>query len=137
MKRSLSFGTLLLGSLLGCARPTVNSAVGPRAALTAEDIERAPSVPLEQLLAAHVPGITLTYARDGRLVITIRGQSTLLGEQEPLVVVNGIPLAAGANLSVIDRHDIASIDVVKDAAGTALYGLRGANGVIVIRPKGA
>ena len=145
MKGSFTFGTLLptalaLGAFMACAHANSGSVrLAPRvdAALTAEDIERAPSVPIEQLLAARVAGITLMQARDGHLMIQIRGQSTLLGDPEPLFVVNGIPLGSALNFSAINRHDIATIEVVKDAAGTALYGLRGSNGVIVVRTKGA
>jgi TonB-dependent SusC/RagA subfamily outer membrane receptor len=126
---------------MGCAHANNGSVNRPaprvRAALTAEDIEHAPGVPIEQLLATRVAGITLTQARDGHLVMRIRGQTTLLGDQDPLFVVNGIPLGRAINFSAINRFDIASIDVVKDAAGMALYGIRGANGVIVVRTKSA
>jgi TonB-dependent SusC/RagA subfamily outer membrane receptor len=144
MKGSFTFGTLLptalaLGAFMACAHANSGSVQRPAprvdAALTAEDIERAPSVPIEQLLAARVAGITLTQARDGRLMIQIRGQTTLLGDQEPLFVVNGIPLGRAESFAAINRHDIATIEVVKDAAGTALYGLRGANGVIAFGPR--
>jgi len=144
MKIPFSFGTLLptalaLGAFMGCAHANSGSVqrLAPRdAALTADDIERSPSVPIEQLLALRVAGLTVTPARDGHLMIQIRGQTTLTGDQEPLFVVNGIPLSRAMNFSAINRHDIATIEVVKDAAGTALYGLRGANGVIVVRTKG-
>jgi len=126
---------------MGCAHANNGSVNRPaprvRAALTAEDIEHAPGVPIEQLLATRVAGITLTQARDGHLVMRIRGQTPLLGDQDPLFVVNGIPLGRAVNFSAINRFDIASIDVVKDAAGMALYGIRGANGVIVVRTKSA
>lgn len=146
MKSSFILGTVLptalaLGVFMGCAHANGSSASRPaprvRAALTAEDIEHAPGVPIEQLLASRVAGITLAQARDGHVIVRIRGQSTLLGDQDPLFVVNGIPLGRAINFSAINRHDIATIDVVKDAAGMAMYGIRGANGVIVVRTKGA
>ena len=146
MKSSFHLGTLVptalaLSVFMGCAHANNSSVNRPaprvRAALTAEDIEHAPGVPIEQLLATRVAGITLTQARDGHLVMRIRGQTTLLGDQDPLFVVNGIPLGRAINFSAINRFDIASIDVVKDAAGMALYGIRGANGVIVVRTKSA
>ena len=99
--------------------------------MTAEDIDRAPGVAIEQLLAARVPGLTLSRARDGRTVMHLRGSGT----QEPLFVVNGVPLGNGSNFSAINRYDIASIEVVQDPAGMAQYGIRGANGVIVVRTK--
>jgi len=115
------------------ARPSPSSDV----VLTAEDIRRSPGQTLEQLLLAHVPGLTLTRARDGRTILQLRGATTLMGEQEPLFIVNGIPLGPNpsGNLSAINPHDIDTVELLRDAAATAAYGSRGANGVIVIRTK--
>lgn len=92
---------------------------------------------LEQLLLARVPGLTMTRASDGHMILHLRGTSTFLGDEEPLIVVNGIPLGpnAGGNLSAINPQDIETIQVLRDAASTAGYGVRGANGVILIRTK--
>jgi iron complex outermembrane receptor protein len=100
--------------------------------LTAEDFQRSPGMSLEQLLLAHVPGLELVRASDGRTILHLRR-----GEQEPLVVVNGIALGpnASGNLSAINREDIESVTVLRDAAATAAYGSRGSNGVIIIRTK--
>lgn len=108
-----------------------------RVVLTAEDIARAPAQSLEQLLVAHVPGLSLTRAPDGHTVVHIRGTTTLMGEEEPLFVVNGIPLGPNpwGNLNAINVHDIATVEVLRDAAATAEYGSRGANGVIIITTK--
>ena len=105
--------------------------------LTADDIARAPAQSLEQLLVAHVPGLSLTRAPDGHTVVHIRGTTTLMGEEEPLFVVNGIPLGPNpwGNLNAINVHDIATVEVLRDAAATAEYGSRGANGVIIITTK--
>jgi len=105
--------------------------------LTADDIRRSPGQSLEQLLLAHVPGLTLTAAPDGHAVLHLRGTTTFLGDEEPLIVVNGIALGpnASGNLNAIDPQDIAFVQVLRDAASTAAYGVRGANGVILIRTK--
>ncbi|HEV8509147.1 MAG TPA: TonB-dependent receptor plug domain-containing protein [Gemmatimonadales bacterium] len=106
--------------------------------LTAEDIQRSPGMSLEQLLLAHVPGLELVRASDGRTILHLRrGTTSMMGEQEPLVVVNGIALGpnASGNLSAINREDIESITVLRDAAATAAWGSRGTNGVIIIRTK--
>lgn len=127
--------------LAACShRSTGTSSTRPRSAdvvLTAEDIERSPGQTLEQLLLAHVPGLTVTRAPDGHSILHLRGTTTLMGEQEPLFVVNGIPLGPNpsGNLSAINPRDIESVAVLRDAAATAAYGSRGANGVIVIRTK--
>ncbi len=105
--------------------------------ITAEDIDRSPGLSLEQLLITRVPGLTLTRAPDGHTVIHIRGTTTVLGDQEPLFVLNGIPLdnpITGA-LAALSPRDIESIEVLRDAASTAAYGSRGSNGVIVIKTK--
>lgn len=115
------------------ARPARSSSM----VLTAEDIERSPGMSLEQLIAARVPGVALTRADDGRVTLEIRGTNTIRGDREPLVVLDGIPLEPNpsGNLSAVNPHDVESIEVLRDAVGTARYGLRGANGVIVITTK--
>jgi TonB-dependent SusC/RagA subfamily outer membrane receptor len=133
----------VLGALMGCSqgrtRPTITPSPQPSSGhgITNADIERAPSVPIEELLSERVPGVLLTRAPDGRMIIRLRGITSLSNDGEPLVVVNGIPLGNAANLGSINRFDIASIEVLKDAASTAMWGIRGANGVIVIRTKGS
>ena len=143
MKKILSFFTpaaLIVGAL-GCAHRSngTDVAVPPRHAsgVTAADIERSPGVPLEQLIAARVPGVTLSRARDGRLVMLIRGQSTLGEPQEPLFVVNGVPLGTASNFLAINPNDVESIEVLRDAASTAMYGLMGSAGVILVKTKGS
>jgi TonB-dependent SusC/RagA subfamily outer membrane receptor len=132
---------ITLIALAGCAhhtRTTSTTSTPPSATtITAEDIEHAPGLSLEELLVTRVPGLSLSRARDGHLVIHIRGTSTLLGEEEPLFVLNGLPLETpiGGNLWSINPHDIEYIKVLRDAASTAMYGVRGANGVILIKTK--
>jgi TonB-dependent starch-binding outer membrane protein SusC len=139
MRAALLPATLLLVS---CSqRPSDPRSPAPARSsdvvLTADDIDRAPGQSLEQLLLARVPGLTLTRSADGRMVLHLRGTSTILGEDEPLFVVNDIPLGpnASGNLSAINPRDIDWVKVLRDAAATAAYGARGANGVIVIRTK--
>ena len=109
----------------------------PGTVLTADDIRANPGQSLEQLLLARVPGLTSVHAPDGHVILTLRGTTTLLGEAEPLFVLNGIALApnSSGNLNVVDLHDIETVQVLRDAAATAAYGIRGANGVIIIRTK--
>ena len=118
-------------------RNFIDGLLGWQRSITADDIDHAPGLSLEELLVTRVPGLTLSRAPDGHLVIHIRGTSTLLGDEEPLFVVNGLALETpiGGNLWSINPHDIESITVLRDAASTAMYGVRGANGVIVIKTK--
>jgi len=109
----------------------------PGTVLTADDIRRNPGQSLEQLLLARVPGLTIEKAADGHTKLIIRGKNTLVGDDEPLFVVNGIALGPGigGNLSAINIHDIETVQVLRDAAATSVYGVRGGNGVIIIRTK--
>lgn len=114
-----------------------NPSTPPGTVLTAEDIRRSPGQSLEQLLLARVPGLSLTRGADGRTVLRLRGANTFMGQEEPLIVVNDIELGPSvtSNLAAIDVHDIETVQVLRDAAATAAYGVRGANGVIIIRTK--
>lgn len=109
----------------------------PNTVLTADDIRRSPGQSLEQLLLARVPGLTIERAADGHSKLVLRGKNTIIGDDEALFVVNDIPLgpAVSGNLSAVDIHDIETVQVLRDAVATAAYGVRGANGVIVIRTK--
>lgn len=88
-----------------------------------------------QLLQGKVPGLVVVQNSDpngGVNSITLRGASTLNGATEPLYVVDGIP---GVNLNLIPPAEIESIDVLRDASATAIYGSKAANGVIIVTTK--
>ena len=88
-----------------------------------------------QLLQGKVPGLTIVQNSDpngGVNSITLRGASTLSGNAEPLYVVDGIP---DVNMNLIPAADIESIDVLRDASATAIYGSKAANGVIIVTTK--
>lgn len=88
-----------------------------------------------QLLQGKVPGLVIVQNSDpngGVNSITLRGASTLNGSSSPLYVVDGIP---GVNLNLISPSDIESIDVLRDASATAIYGSKAANGVIMVTTK--
>lgn len=84
------------------------------------------------------PGVVVSRTNDGGIAVRIRGTTSLIGGNEPLYVVDGIPVQPGPNgsLNGVNPYDIESIEVLKDPASTAMYGVRGANGVIVIKMKG-
>ena len=95
---------------------------------------------VEDLLRARVPGLEVLPLRDGTFTLRIRGHHGLRGsvaDDEPLLVIDDIPVfgSAGAMLAGLAPRDIARIDVLKDAGATAVYGARGANGVIIITTK--
>ena len=122
--------------------PSRPSATGTAEAstVTAETIENSPQTEsVEKILAGRVAGVTVGRAPDGGLTVRIRGSSSIYGNNEPLYVLDGMPIAAGpgGSLQGINPQDIESIRVLKDPADTAMYGARGANGVIVIKTKKA
>jgi TonB-dependent SusC/RagA subfamily outer membrane receptor len=83
--------------------------------------------------------VTVTPTADGGIAVRIRGGSSIYGNNDPLYIVDGTPFEPGPNgaLSGIPVSEIESIKVLKDATDTAMYGVRGANGVIVIKTKQA
>ena len=105
--------------------------------MTAEDIERTPNVPIEQILAGRVAGVRVTRTPDGGIAVRIRGTNSINANNAPLYVIDGVPIEPGPGgaLHGINPHDIESIKVLKDAASMTMYGVRGANGVIVITTK--
>lgn len=105
-------------------------------ALTSEDIERNPGASLEDLMATRFPGVIVSRTESGGISIRIRGASSFVGNSEPLYVIDGVPMEVGREgLTGINLHDIESIEVLKDPPNTSLYGVRGANGVVVITTK--
>lgn len=105
------------------------TSVGPK------DFNRGVVGSADQLLVGKVPGLTI--ARNGGdptggSTIQLRGPSSLTAGTNPFYVIDGVP---GADLNIIAPEDIASIDVLRDASSTAIYGSRAANGVIMVTTK--
>ncbi len=133
---------LWIGLLAGCAHPKKTSqganppATNPGAVVTSDDIQRNPGQPVEQVLMGRFPGV-LVMRVPGGIAVRIRGTTSLEGNNVPLYVLDGIIIDPGPNgsLSGINPEDIESIEVLKDAVSTSMYGMRGANGVIVIKTK--
>jgi TonB-dependent SusC/RagA subfamily outer membrane receptor len=87
---------------------------------------------VEEMMIGRFPGVDIVNV-GGNYSFRIRGQRSILGNNDPLVVVDGVPLTDGIGaLTTLSPNDIRRIDVLKDAASTAIYGSRGANGVIMI-----
>lgn len=110
---------------------------GSVAKVDMDDIRRAPVVNFDQAIQGRVAGVVVSTA-DGSLGedanIVIRGNNSLTQSSEPLYIIDGFPSESSFATSM-NPEDIESIDVLKDASATAIYGARGANGVIVITTK--
>ncbi|MCG8322138.1 MAG: TonB-dependent receptor [Cytophagales bacterium] len=120
-----------------------------------EDEEAAAFTSFDRLIQGKVAGVNIsstTAAPGAAISVTIRGANSLRGDNQPLYVVDNIPLPSTANTTAgvfsgsdvqtaqnplvsINPQDIESIEVLKDASATAIYGARGANGVIIITTK--
>lgn len=99
------------------------------------------AVRAEDLLVGRFPGVQVLRTPDGGISVRVRGGSTISGSGEPLYLVDGVEVSVtpGRGLDWLNPADIERIEVLKDATATTMYGMRGANGVILItttRPRG-
>ncbi|MFV0538714.1 MAG: SusC/RagA family TonB-linked outer membrane protein [Dysgonomonas sp.] len=108
---------------------------GAVASVKGEDIQAFPVANITQALQGRLPGVNVT-SQDGRpgatLSVRVRGGGSITQSNEPLYVVDGFPVST---ISDIPASEVESIDVLKDASSTAIYGARGANGVILVTTK--
>src|SRR5690242_17904109 len=112
------------------ARPTNTSMRGDEVARQATT--------LDQLLVGRLSGVTVYSAPGGGIIVRMGGPTSFYSDQNPLFIVDGVPLEGRGNtLSWLDPHQIESIQALKDPTETAIYGVRGVNGVIIIKTKGA
>jgi TonB-linked SusC/RagA family outer membrane protein len=119
-----------------------------------EEMQKQPAFSLDVALAGRAPGVMVVKssgAPGADASIRIRGASSVFGVNEPLYVIDGVPIQIGQGmgqeayrssksfqmspLAAINPEDIERIDILKDASGTAIYGSRGANGVILVTTK--
>lgn len=108
---------------------------GAITSLNEDDLMKGVVTSTEQALQGRVAGLTImqgTGDPSSGASIRLRGGTSLTASNNPLVVVDGIP---GVDINIVQSSDIKSIDVLKDASATAIYGSRGANGVIIITTK--
>ncbi|MFN3664743.1 MAG: SusC/RagA family TonB-linked outer membrane protein [Sediminibacterium sp.] len=106
------------------------------ASVSSKDLKDIPVNSAAEALNGRLAGVTATTAEgspDADIRIRVRGGMSITGDNSPLYIVDGVQVENG--LSALSPQNIESIDVLKDAAATAIYGARGANGVIVITTK--
>lgn len=105
--------------------------------ISAQSIENRPNASFVQTLSGQVAGLNITTNSGqpgGNSTVTLRGINSLNGNIEPLFIIDGTPVDED-NFRSLNPQDIASISVLKDAGATAIYGNRGANGVVVIETR--
>ena len=138
--------------VIGYGTQRKSDLTGSVSSVTASDIEKAPAVTINQALQGRAAGVHITSTSaepGGGSSIRIRGSNSISGSNEPLIVLDGYPLPESGEadgdsytkqtanpLSFLNPDEIESVEVLKDASATAIYGARGANGVIMITTKG-
>ena len=140
-------------------RQDINGSVS---SIKATDVEDLPQVSIDQMMQGKASGVMVTNnsGQPGSSTsVRVRGTTSLVGTNEPLYIIDGIPISGDATgnamsgrpiaggdftsqgnntvspLSMINPNDIESMDILKDASATAIYGARGANGVVIITTK--
>lgn len=123
---------------------------GSVSSISEKTLEKVPTSTFDLKLQGRVAGVNVTQTSaepDGNVSIRIRGSNSISANNEPLYVVDGYPLPSGGEasgtgygqpsnaLSGINPNDIESIQILKDASATAIYGSRGSNGVVIITTK--
>lgn len=130
--------------VIGYGAVRKDDVTGSVAAVKADDINRGAVVNTQDMLKGKVPGLLVTPGDGGPgsgSRIRIRGSASLNASNDPLIVIDGVPIAQGAGgsmsnpLDLLNPNDIESFTVLKDASSAAIYGSRASNGVILITTK--
>lgn len=141
--------------VIGYGSTTVKDATGSVASVTSEDFQKGVISSPEQLIQGKTAGVQIASGSGepgSGISIRIRGTSSVRSNNNPLFVVDGVPLPSGDTsaegsdigvgssaarnpLSFLNPNDIENISILKDASSTAIYGSRGANGVVIITTK--
>ncbi len=122
--------------VVGYGSTTKESFTGSAKKVSAENIEKKNVSNISQALTGEVAGlqVTNTTGQPGKTAtMRIRGYGSVNGSRDPLYVVDGVPFSG--NITSINNSDISNVTVLKDAAATAIYGSRGANGVIIVTTR--
>ena len=140
--------------LIGYGSQRIKDATGTVAVVTSEDFNTGVIASPEQLLQGKVAGVTISEASGepgAAINFNIRGSNSVRSSNDPLFVIDGVPLGGGGApgagvgnlggsnprnpLAFLNPNDIESISILKDASSTAIYGSRAANGVVIIQTK--
>jgi len=122
--------------VVGYGTQKKSQVTGAISSISADDIESVPVISADQALQGRAAGVDVIASGNGPgagATIRIRGNNSIKASNDPLFVVDGIPISGG--LSDINPNIIASMEVLKDASATAIYGARGSNGVVLVTTK--
>lgn len=120
------------------ARPAAADPTGAVDSISTAALSGRQADDVAELIEGRVAGLHVIREADGTIALRIRGMDSITGNGDALVVLDGMPVEP-QNLAFVLRalspKDIKTIDVLKDVSSTSVYGMRGANGVVVIRTK--
>jgi TonB-dependent SusC/RagA subfamily outer membrane receptor len=122
---------------VGYGRQARGDVTGSVSTITQEELDGMRASQVEELLVG-VPGVQVIRTPNGELTVRIRGTNSFSGNDEPLLVVDGMPIRFGGLMAAfrsIAPQDVSRIEILKDAGALAIYGSRGGNGVILITTK--
>jgi len=123
--------------VIGYGTQRAEAVTGSVASIKGDALREVPAANIGQALQGRLPGVQISQSSSqpgASPQIRIRGTRSLTASNDPLVVLDGIPFPG--SIGDINPNDIASIDILKDASATAIYGSRGANGVVLVTTKG-
>jgi TonB-dependent starch-binding outer membrane protein SusC len=136
VKLSVTASTLNDVVVIGYGTVKRKDLTGAVASVSGKEIATAPVANVAQAMQGKLPGVSVV-SQDGRpgadIAIRVRGGGSISQSNQPLILIDGVP----GTLSDIPADQVQSIDVLKDASSTAIYGSRGANGVVLVTTKGA
>ena len=124
--------------VIGYGTQRKSDLTGSVASVSSEDITQVPASRVDQVLQGRAAGVQVTQANGAPgagTTIRVRGGNSITGSNEPLFVVDGIVVGTNFNLNNINPSDIQSLEILKDASSIAIYGSRGANGVVLVTTK--
>ncbi|TNJ44979.1 TonB-dependent receptor [Tamlana fucoidanivorans] len=124
--------------VIGYGTQRKSDLTGSVSSVSSEDITALPVSRVDQALQGRATGVQVTQtsgAPGAGTVIRVRGGNSITGSNEPLWVIDGIVVGTNFNLNNINSNDIQSIEILKDASSIAIYGSRGANGVVLVTTK--
>ncbi len=130
--------------VIGYGTQLKENITGSVARIDSKEMENVPQVSVDQLMQGRAAGVAVTKnsGQPGASVsVRIRGVNSITGSSEPLYIIDGVPTSgeAGAEglspLAALNPNDIESVNILKDASATAIYGSRGSNGVVLITTK--
>lgn len=124
--------------VIGYGTSRKESLTGSVSSVSGEDLTNIPSSRVDQIMQGRAAGVRVTQTSGepgAQSVIRVRGSNSIQGDNSPLYVIDGAIVGTNFNLNNLNTNDIESIEVLKDATATAIYGTRGSNGVVLITTK--